>query len=441
MDSITEQGQFTLRNTDTSNTVTARVSLTGLPSGYVALPVSDVTIPANSTVTVTFSVNVTHDKDSGRENMGAVVISDSNGVELDRASLVQETVSLVELRRVEVNYIDEEGEAQSDTFDSDDTTFELENEVKPGTEISLSLQVKNLLDNDYDQSTFEDVQLTIEASNDDILPDNFEDEYTLNELDGGQSDTFDLNFTLNTDADARDYTLDLTLEAEDGEGAVHTVERELKIQLKRESNDVRIIKADISPATITACDASFSMQVELKNLGTRVQDETVLIIYNEKLDINKNIQNIELDDYSESDSEWSQTITFNLNNQSAGTYPLDVKVYIRGDEQIDSERLNVVLARCATPAGSQPAQNTSTPAVGSQTTTTAVTATPPVAAAPPAQPDVETGSTAQQTGSPSQVVTTVESMYGQEDFIVSAFLVAMILVLALIVIFFVILLK
>ncbi len=447
LDVITEQGQFTLRNTDPSAAVTARVSVTGLPSGYVALPVNDVTIAANSTATVTFSVNVTHDKDAGREPIGSVVITDSNSVELDRASLVQDTETLIELRRVEVNYIDDEGEAQSDTFDSDDTTFELENEVKPGTEISLSLQVKNLMDNDYDQSTFEDIQLTIDASNDDILPDNYDDEYSLDELDGGQSETFDLNFTLNTDAEARDYTFDLTLEAEDGEGAVHTLERELKIKLKREANDVRIIKAEVSPAAITACDASFSMQVELKNLGSRVQDETALVIYNERLNINKNIQNIELDDYSESDSEWSQTVTFNLNNQiAAGTYPLDVKAYIRGDEQIDSKLVNVVIGRCATPPAAAPpasslppAQNTSSSTTGGQTaTTTTVTTAPPTASA---QPEVQGQSTLQPTTGSSQVVSTVESMYSQEDFIVGAFLVAMILVLALIVIFFIILLK
>ena len=147
---VTKTVQFTVRNTGTEN-VTVQTAVTGLPSGYSATSVANTLVSAGSTATIAFNLIIPHQKGSGTETIGTIILTDTaTSTELSRVSLIQSTKSMLELNEVRVDYTDEDDESQRDDYDKNDRVFDLENKVLIGTEVSVKFDIKNLFHNDYD---------------------------------------------------------------------------------------------------------------------------------------------------------------------------------------------------------------------------------------------------------------------------------------------------
>jgi len=439
---------FTLRNTATAP-VTVTVNVTGLPAKYVATS-RQVTIPANGTSeTITLTLAVPHEKDSGREKIGIISVVEGT-TQVASMDLLQDTKSMLKVDKVQVEYTSEGDSDESDNLDLETrTSASLDEDVKVGTELIFNFNLDNLFHQDYDdQGVLENVKITFDADDNDIFPDEFEEEFDLDDIDVDSDQDFVVQFTIPDDTDAGDYNIELTFEAEDGEGATYTLVREVDLNLRRERNDLRIMKAELIPSTITACDGSFTFEVDVENMGTKDQRSAGISIVNTNLRINENIRDLVLEDYSSNDNTWTRTFNFPLNTIRAGTYPIDINVYYDKDKTIDHERVNVVIGECASAAGSE----TLTPAVRENrttvttvnpprqsTTTTSAGTTVTVAPGTTEQTQPQTGQ--QPATAPSTLVQTIENPYSAQDFMVAMIIVAMVLVLALIVIFFVVLLR
>ncbi|MBI2151457.1 hypothetical protein HYU21_01880 [Candidatus Woesearchaeota archaeon] len=218
------------------------------------------------------------------------------------------------MRSFYIDYIDQDDSSERDPF-PDETQFELEKEVLVGTTVTLNFKFKNLFDNDYDSDygKIEDINLKIESDDNDLFADNFEEDYDIGSIANDGTKDYEVSFTIGNEAKARDYTLTITLDGEDGKSARHEVEKELTFNIKRKGNDVRFEKANLTTTTdITTCSPRFMMDVKMRNYGTKNQNDAAISIYNSDLNINENIPHIALESYGENDDTWSRTFNFNL---------------------------------------------------------------------------------------------------------------------------------
>lgn len=405
-----------------------------LPSGYSAeSQVKE--ILAGESIALNLNINVPHEQEPGTTNIGKIVVLGEGNVELNSATLIQDTKSMLEMSELKVKYYNEEGGSESDSFDSDtEDNFELEEKVQVYSEISLEIEVKNLFDSDYDID-IDNVKLTIEADDDDIFPSDFDEEFDFEDLSAGDEVKETITFLIDEDADVKDYVLELTLEGEDDENIDYKIKKEITLELESEKDDVRILEVKTIPEELTLCNKQAKYSVSLKNMGYKDQDYVALSIVNEELGINENIDLIEIEKHGDDDF-WEQTFDFKF--KKAKTYDLDVTVYVDNDEPVDYNRFKIQVKECAEEIAEVEEEEEISPEEEIKETVTEVIVS-----------TLDTNKETQETTTANNnevitsyaVVDTVEDSYSKEDFIVAIMIIAIFLILLLIIVFFVVLLK
>ena len=139
-------------------------------------------------------------------------------------SIIDEKNGVKELK---VEYSDKDEKTQRDYFEDDELDVDLEHEVLPDSEIIFTFKLKNLFDDDYDEdySELEDIQITIEPDDDDVVRDDFEEDYELENLRAGEKISQEIRFFISEEADSQDYSFEITIEAEDGKGNKYSQEK------------------------------------------------------------------------------------------------------------------------------------------------------------------------------------------------------------------------
>ena len=344
---------FTVVN-DGMEPIDIKVKVMGLPNNYKVQPeVKDITVPAatdegDGSAEVTLTIEVPHDKSPGTEKIGTVIITDSNGNQLansNSADLIQKTVSMLDLTELEVKYVDSNGKTQKDEFNTDDDTYKLDTEVKPYTEMTFTFDLKNLFHRDYQKDgTLEEVELTVDVDDTDLLENGFEDRYSFDDLEAGKSGKHSITLLINQDVEPDNYVLEFTITAEDGEGIEYEIKKEVELEVELDDDDVRIVKAALMPETATICD-KVTLDVEVHNFGSDDQDSVRLTLINTELGLNEKAENIAIDAHNDNDDSWLKTFTIDVKDAKAKTYFLDLKSYL-GNTITDADAIQLDLKPC-----------------------------------------------------------------------------------------------
>jgi hypothetical protein len=346
-DYVTET--ITLNNTDPV-VVNAVISTKNLPSGYSAADVS-VTVPANGLATATLTVEVPHKNDGGSKIVGAIAVSVSN-VEQDSVDLVQNTKNILNLNSIEVEYITDEEDNEDDSINAEDEDeLELSEKVLAGSEMTIILNLENLFeDEDYDESIIENIEIEIEADDDDLFADDFDEKYDIDEIEGDSDLDFEISFKISDDAD-RDYELTINIVGEDENGCEYILdEKTITFEVDRKDDDVRIKNVNTLQNTFSLCqDGQLNLEVEIQNYGKDSQKNVAVEVKSSLLGIEETNERISLDKFGRSDDKWSKTFSFLIDNKTpVGTYFVDVFAFINGDDIIDSQEVTIILEKCAT---------------------------------------------------------------------------------------------
>ena len=442
---VVTSNTFVLKNNNVEE-VKVFLEATGMPTDYTSES-KEVIIPplsetSNGEVTVTLVVNVPHDKDSGKESIGSVIIKGVGDVQLDSATLSQETESMLILDNFKVEYIDEDGDHESDSFGENDESFELEKKVKPFTEMTFIFKVENLLDNNYDIDV-ENILLTIETDDDDFFDSDFEEEYELDDLSAESKEEFEVTFIIDEDAEAGDFTIDLTLEGEDEEGSEYKIERELTFEIEKAKEDLRILETETTPEEVTLCNKDFSFKISLRNFGYKDEKFASLSIFNEELGIDENVETFKIDRHGDDDL-WEDIFVFSLKNAKAKTYDLDVTTYVDKVEPVDFERVKLEIGKCKV-------EEKEVVTDEKESKTEVITSTLDINENDDESEedekelvnDIKTTNNKEENTAltSSTIIDTIEDSYSQEDFLIGIILVAIVMMLAMIIMFFVVLLR
>ncbi|MDO8511233.1 MAG: hypothetical protein Q7S55_03645 [Nanoarchaeota archaeon] len=412
---------FTIVNNGADMTVTIKAE--GLPSKYDFQSNSKL-ILANTSETVTLTIEVPHHNSPGQEKIGTIAIYDGSTL-LDTTDLLQETISMLDLTELEVKYVDAEGKTQKDEFASDDDTYKLETEVKPYTDMTFTFDLQNLFDKDYqDKGELEEIELTLDVDDEALLVEGFEDTHPIENIEAGKERKYTLTLPINEEVEADTYTLEFTIVAEDSEGIQYEIKKELTVEIQLDDDDVRILQAKLVPETATICDKEASLQVEVHNFGSDDQDTVKVTLQNTELGLDEKIENIAIDAHTEDDDSWQKTFVIPLENTKVKTYFLDFKTYI-DNTLTDVKVAQLVLKSCASPELVEEEEEQSEPST---------------TAAPEKEPaETEDMDTESLTGN---IIKSIEkASYTSNDYLVALMLIAITVSAAMIVLMLVVLFK
>ena len=145
----------------------------------------------------------------------------------------------------------------------------------------------------------------------------------------------------------------------------------VRLEVNFESDDVRIASIDLSPSTLQ-CGRDASMSVNVRNHGSNDQDEVRLQIDNDVLNIDQDFEFV-LDEAGDDDDEVRKSFSVSVpQTQRAGSYPIDVRVFIDGDELEDEERTTLRVEDCGVSGSDEEEEEEEEPVV----VTTPPTTTP-----------------------------------------------------------------
>jgi hypothetical protein len=373
------------------------------------------TTPATLAKGASFSVTVTstipENADSGTDTIGNLVFT-SNQVN-KTAAIKTNARSMLEFDSVKVSIEDGSWDSVNDGGTADD-------EARPGDTFAVKVKMENLFsdnDNDYDIENVE-IRATFFGageSGDDIDGDS--EDFDVDS--GDKSSEIELEFDDDEiDWESNDGKLKMELFADgtDGNGARHTANYTLYIDVERESSAEIIFTRFDAPSSVE-CGRSFTIYADGRSIGKKSEDETVLKIQNSNLGIDVR-EEFEMGAYDDDecdalDGDEDDCIEFNFrktvqvpSDLSTGTHTIVGKLYRDdGNKQTDEEDLSITIT-CSSSSSSSGSSSSSSSGTTSGSTSSGASTTGTTTG----------GSSGTTTGTtPSTTTSSVQVLYGGSD--------------------------
>jgi len=339
----TIQKSITLQNTgDYQETVT--LALSGVDSDYnTQLSTTQVSLNPGQSQTITLTLTVADDADSGNRKIGNLQLTYNSQTESVPVNL--EVESKLEIKKIETKI---DSKSSSDLTSDGDS---LGKDLNLGEEIEFEIIVENTYSDSHDSTDFkiEDIVVTIEPEDDDFDEvDNDGDEFYVKP---NKDDSVKLTFNIPDQIDDGEYDFEITVEGNEKEsGARHTETWTVTLTVQRDRNDVRITETRLGTGTLQ-CLRTTELRVTVGNFGYDDQDEAALTIYAPDLGINENVLDIFLsEDFEDSENDFTKTIQISLAEDfPAGTYPITIKAYRSTDKEMEQKIVNLVVEDCPEP--------------------------------------------------------------------------------------------
>ncbi len=286
------------------------------------------------------------------------------------------TIAVSERSRLVIGDVDAYVDDRSDRNLADGDTVGVD--AKPESSFRLSVRV----DNDF--TSDEDVRIRNIVVSARIV--GIDDGADLKE----ESDTFDLSadsskrveldFKVPLEAVEDKYKVEIKAEGRDENDVKQTGEMTIYLNVNKKTHDIRIIRSELSSGTVS-CEDNDVLRLEVKNLGTRDENDALVKVYSSKLGIDFS-QSAALSHGTGSDTEYLKDISFAIpSDLGAGTYPIEIRTYYNGKYESDYKVVGLVKQECkANIIVPVP------PAIENKGNETVEVVTPPVTPVAPVQP-------------------------------------------------------
>ncbi|HIG93546.1 TPA: hypothetical protein HA242_01295 [Candidatus Woesearchaeota archaeon] len=419
---------ITIRNTgDAPENIT--LALANLPSAYrLSLSQTAIQLAAGASQDVTVSGKVPVNADQGVSEIGDLKVT--AGAETTYR-LKTDVKSMIKIKRTTafVNGIEKKNIDEQD---------DLKN-LEPGDVVELKFRLENLFDEDYDNG---DLEGTIRIQLDDSDFDEEIDEEESFSLDAGKridstTDEIVLSFTIPRLAKDSDYSMDIEIEAEDGNNANFIEKMELVLEVDRKQDDVRVETLTITPAEIS-CVRRSQIVAKVSNFGSNRQPHASLTLVNADLGINTN-ENFELSSGTNEKGAIVKSTALDLSNDiKPGSYPIVATAYYDFNQFADRKTVELVVKKCTT----QPEAPAPEPTPAQPNSTAQAESEPQPVTGTEEDINTDFPSSSSSALNANAVVKTIEiPPYTAEDFLIAGIIIVIIFLLALIVVFFMILIK
>ena len=283
---------------------------------------------------VTMTITVPKDQDSEKSKVGTLKLT--AGTTITQLPINMETQSKLSFKGVEA---DVAGETDGDVGEGD----KVSKKALLLDEVTFSVEMENLFPNENKEGDMSDVEITVTIEG---LDDGDDVEESSDNFDLGTEDkeTQDIVFTIPKAADDQIYDVTLVAEGEDENGATHKAARNFQLEVKKNKDDVRINKAEVSPSTV-ACDETFTLSVDVSNYGSNKAEDVYVNIFNKDLGIDIKEEGMTLDkSVTKKTNKFTKTYDLMVKPPSdsnkkvaQGKYPITVYSFVDSDKKTDEE--------------------------------------------------------------------------------------------------------
>ncbi|UCD04360.1 MAG: putative S-layer protein [Candidatus Woesearchaeota archaeon] len=160
-----------------------------------------------------------------------------------------------------------------------------EDKVKPGEEIDIDVDVKNLM-SDLDMNN---VDVTIE--NDDL---DIDEDDEIDEIKDGDKETITFKVKIDPEADEGTYDIEVSVKGEDDDDYEHEAFDTVEIEVEREKHELIFESASFSPSTVE-CAKTTEITIEVQNIGRSDEDDVYFIVKNKELNIEELSDEFDID--------------------------------------------------------------------------------------------------------------------------------------------------
>ncbi|MBR9676319.1 hypothetical protein GOV05_04895 [Candidatus Woesearchaeota archaeon] len=330
---ITNTGSDTISNLDVTTTGFSDFDFTTITD------LSDTELDPSETATYRFQITIPTSESTNFDShkIGEIIVSGENST----SSAVQASsdVNLVIESRLQISdvNIDVEG-------DTEDVKEGERIEAKRGDSVTLEIEVENKFSRSSNID-IEDIEVVVTS---DGLDADEDDEV---DVDSGEDEKVELTFIIEEDQDEGREEVEIMVFGYDDEGTYHEYTFTFDIDVEVKSREVLIRELSFTPSVIS-CDRRTTLNVEIKNSGSRDLEEAMVLIKADDPDweITEYLRNIVID---ESDTK---RVSFRLSvpeDIPEGNYLFNVNSYYSGSTSDKSDTdivtLEVISCKSSTP--------------------------------------------------------------------------------------------
>lgn len=212
--------------------------------------------------------------------------------------------------------------------------------IKPGNDVRIEARIKNLFSRS-DSIYIEDVDFFVRAKNDlDI-----DEEEFVGSIAYAETITEIANFQVARDVNEGTYGLTLTTLGEDEYGARHGNQLSYQVRIRKENDDLRLLRVDLNPSAISLCDSNFAaITVTAENIGRNNQRQVSLVVRNDALNYYERFNDliVNRDDFI------SRRFLIELpSNTKQNVYRFIVEVYNDKNEITDTREITLSVRECS----------------------------------------------------------------------------------------------
>ncbi|HLC61935.1 MAG TPA: hypothetical protein VJI52_02875 [Candidatus Nanoarchaeia archaeon] len=171
------------------------------------------------------------------------------------------------------------------------------------------------------------------------------------ELEGGDDTLVDIKFPVPLDAATGTYDVFIDAQGEGRNGTFYFTENKLKLEVKKLSHDIQIVKYQLNPSILDCTNRKTKISADIMNLGSNDEEDIALEFKSGGLGINSIDKGISLDSSNDADDEgrkYTKILPLEISPKILpGVYPIMVNLYWRGSTVLfDREILNLDLRDC-----------------------------------------------------------------------------------------------
>lgn len=219
-------------------------------------------------------------------------------------------------------------------------------DILPGSNVTFTVRVENTFQGEDPDLSGVFVTINIEDIDDGA---DLEEESIDFDLEPGDDYRFDVNFAIPINVEVGTYDVVIEAEGEDRNETPHNTEVNLKLEVKKQSHDIRITKIFLNPSVID-CNRKTVLAAEITNAGSNLENEIALEFKASSLGVNSYDKDLSLQSSDEaSDEEKMHTKTLNIEVPSflrAGSYPILINLYWKNFVLFDQKSVDLVVRDC-----------------------------------------------------------------------------------------------
>lgn len=239
---------------------------------------------------------------------------------------------------LQITQIKAKVDGKSETITSNNE--KISKDAKESSDVEFNVEVRNIWDR-----KIKGISVTATIENIDNS-DDLEEDGEISDLDPGDSDDVSLDFSLPLKVDDGSYDVKVRVEGEDNDNELHVAEWKLTLEVKKDSHNVRISKASVSPSTVS-CSGSAALEFNILNLG-RDEEEINLEVKNDYLGVDYTEENIDLGTGTDDDAEYEKALTIRIPDTiNAGVYPLGIKADYNDGKSTAEKTIYITVGNCA----------------------------------------------------------------------------------------------